>query len=148
TEAPREIRGEFRPIATNVPGVQIGEAFPRLAQMMDRLVVIRSMVGAVESPNGFQCLRGWPQAAPANPGGRPGGGAVVSRLHGPADPSVPPSVGLAARTQHVPWSDSGRPGFLGPSYAPFKLDGEMMTNLRLNGVNAQHLADRRRLLAS
>jgi hypothetical protein len=64
------------------------------------------------------------------------------------DPSVPAAVGLAARTQHMPWSDSGRPGFLGPSYAPFKPDGEMMANLRLNGITNETLADRRRLLAS
>lgn len=45
TEAPREIRGEFSPIATAVPGIQIGECFPKLAAIMDRLVVVRSVVG-------------------------------------------------------------------------------------------------------
>src|SRR6266446_6206057 len=44
TEAPREIRGEFSPIATNVPGIQLGECFPRLARIMDKCVVIRSVV--------------------------------------------------------------------------------------------------------
>src|SRR5438046_656002 len=42
TEAPREIRGEFNPIATSVPGVQIGECFPRLARIMEKCVAIRS----------------------------------------------------------------------------------------------------------
>ena len=45
TQAPREIRGEFNPIATSVPGVQIGELFPRLAGMMEKLVAIRSLIG-------------------------------------------------------------------------------------------------------
>src|SRR5271154_3373507 len=36
TEAPSEIRGEFKPIATNVTGIQIGETFPRIARMMDK----------------------------------------------------------------------------------------------------------------
>ena len=45
TEAPREIRGEFNPIDTAVPGIQIGECFPKLAAIMDRLVVVRSVVG-------------------------------------------------------------------------------------------------------
>ncbi|MCC6418627.1 MAG: DUF1501 domain-containing protein [Gemmataceae bacterium] len=148
TEAPREIRGEFRPIQTSVPGIQIGETFPRLAGLMNRLAVIRSIVGANGSHTGFQCLSGWPQAALANLGGRPSMGAAVAKLQGPVDPSVPPSVGLAGRTQHLPWSDSGRPGFLGTAYAPFKPDGEMMGSLRLNGINARHLGDRRRLLAS
>src|SRR4051812_42155920 len=40
-QAPTEIRGEFRPIATNVPGIQICEHMPRQAQIMDKLVVLR-----------------------------------------------------------------------------------------------------------
>src|SRR5262245_54888218 len=43
-EAPSEYRGEFRPINTNVPGVQICEHLPRQARMMDRLAVVRSIV--------------------------------------------------------------------------------------------------------
>src|SRR6188768_2680990 len=42
-DAPAEIRGEFRPISTNVPGIQITEHLPRLAKMMDRCTIIRSM---------------------------------------------------------------------------------------------------------
>mgnify|MGYP000675223109 CR=1 FL=1 len=41
-EAPREFRGEFRPIETVVPGIQIGEHLPRVAQQMDKLSLIRS----------------------------------------------------------------------------------------------------------
>src|SRR5215472_4803642 len=41
TEAPAEIRGEFKPIATRVPGLQICEVFPRIAAIMDKCVVIR-----------------------------------------------------------------------------------------------------------
>src|SRR5262245_22898567 len=41
--APREVRGEFRPIATRVPGLQIGEHLPRCARVMDRLAVVRSL---------------------------------------------------------------------------------------------------------
>src|SRR5947199_400751 len=46
SDAPAEIRGEFKPIATNVPGIQIGEAFPKIARIMDKCVVVRSVVGA------------------------------------------------------------------------------------------------------
>src|SRR5579859_2276601 len=42
-DAPSEIRGEFKPIATNVPGIQITEHLPRLAKMMDKCTLIRSM---------------------------------------------------------------------------------------------------------
>src|ERR1700719_74242 len=46
TEAPSEIRGEFKPIATKVPGIQIGEVFPKIAGLADKCVFIRSIVGA------------------------------------------------------------------------------------------------------
>src|ERR1700756_2119235 len=44
-EAPRELAGDSRPSATRVPGVRIGEHLPRLAGMMDRLALVRSIVG-------------------------------------------------------------------------------------------------------
>jgi uncharacterized protein (DUF1501 family) len=81
-------------------------------------------------------------------GGRPSLGAVIAKVQGPADPSVPPFVGLSAPTQHMPWSDAGRPGFLGTAYAAFKPDGPGMKNLKLNGITMEALADRRRLLSS
>src|SRR5919201_78641 len=42
-QAPAEYRGEFKPIPTNVPGIQVCEHLPRLARHMDRLALIRSM---------------------------------------------------------------------------------------------------------
>src|SRR5438046_7421931 len=59
TEAPKEIRGEFKPISTSVPGIQIGEVFPKIAGLMDKCVVIRSMVGASGGHDAFQCMHGW-----------------------------------------------------------------------------------------
>ena len=44
-DAPAEIRGEFNPIATSVPGIQICEHLPRMAKVMDKCTIIRSMVG-------------------------------------------------------------------------------------------------------
>jgi hypothetical protein len=113
---------------------------------MDRCVVIRSITGAVDSLTPYQCFTGYPQQSLSTMGGRPAMGAILSRLQGPADPSVPPSVGLAGSTQHAPWGDSGRTGFLGPAYSPFKPDGPMMGNLRLNGITAEQLHDRRALV--
>src|SRR5262249_11549744 len=137
TEAPSEIRGEFKPIATKVPGLQIGETFPRIAGLMDKFAVIRSVVGATGGHDGFQCMTGWNQQSLASMGGRPSLGSVVAKVQGPVDPSVPPFVGLAARTAHVPWSDSGKPGFLGPAYGAFKPDGPGMQNLKLNGISRE-----------
>jgi hypothetical protein len=148
TEAPSEIRGPFKPIPTSVTGIQIGETFPRIAARMHRCVVVRSVVGAAGGHDAFQCMSGWPHQSMRSMGGRPSIGAVTARLQGPVDPSVPPFVGLAARTQHMPWSDSGEAGFLGASYAAFKPDGPGMANLTLRGVNVTQLGDRRKLVKS
>src|SRR3954470_22285118 len=58
-DAPSEIRGEFSPISTNVPGIQICELFQRLAKVMDRCALIRSVVGATDRHDAFQCMTGW-----------------------------------------------------------------------------------------
>ena len=52
-DAPSEIRGEFRPIKTNVPGMEICELFPRLAKMADKFSIVRSIVGAHGAHDGF-----------------------------------------------------------------------------------------------
>lgn len=148
TDAPAEIRGEFKPIKTNVPGIEIGECFPRIARMMDKCVVIRSVVGATGHHYSFQCMTGWDERSLSNLGGRPSLGAGAMRVLGPVDSSVPPFVGLAAPTAHRPWSDPGTAGFLGPNFQPFQPDGPGRANMVLKGVTTEQLADRRQLRAA
>lgn len=148
TEAPKEIRGEFKPISTKIPGIQIGEVFTKIAARMDKCAVIRSIVGAKGGHDAVQCMSGWDANAMRSMGGRPSMGAAAAKALGPVDPSVPPFVGLAKPTRHAPWSDSGTAGFLGPAYAAFKPDGPGMTNLTLKGASLEHLGDRRKLLSS
>jgi hypothetical protein len=148
TEAPKEIRGEFKPIPTNVTGIQIGEVFTQIAARMDKFVPIRSIVGARGGHDAIQCTTGWMPGSLRNLGGRPSIGAVLAKVKGPIDPSVPPFVGLARPTAHRPWSDSGQPGFLGPSYKAFKPDGQGMDDLTLKGISVEQLGDRQRLLKS
>jgi hypothetical protein len=147
TDAPSEIRGEFKPIKTNVPGIEICEVFPRLAGLMDKAAVIRSVVGCRGGHDAYQCMSGWEQNSMKNLGGRPSIGSAVSKLYGPVDPSVPPFIGLAAPTKHGPWAHPGRPGFLGSAYGAFKPDGPGMANMTLNGISIDRLSDRRKLLA-
>jgi hypothetical protein len=147
-DAPDEIRGEFSPISTKVPGFQICEVFPKLASIMDRCAVIRSVVGATDRHDAFQCMTGWTVKDLASLGGHPSLGSVVTKLKGPIEPSVPPFVGLAEPTKEIRWSDSGKPGFLGPAYAPFKPDGEGRQNMVLHGLSLEQLQDRRKLLSS
>ena len=63
-EAPAEIRGEFQPIATNVPGIDICELMPRLAGMTDKLTLIRSLHGFVNDHNTHWCTTGWESHPP------------------------------------------------------------------------------------
>jgi hypothetical protein len=118
-DAPAEIRGDFKPIPTNVPGLDICEHMPRLAQMMDRFTVIRSMIGAGGDHSAGQCLTGYKDQISKVQGGRPSLGSVVSKLQGPISSDVPPFVGLSPRTGEVRWGNPGDPGFLGLSHAPF-----------------------------
>lgn len=144
-DAPAEIRGEFSPIPTAVPGIQICELFPRMARMAKRLTFIRSIVGGVDSHWSLQCLSGRsPREKIA--GGWPSLGSVLSKLEGPAQPGIPPFVGLAPKMGHVPWSDPGKPGFLGPSHGPFNPNGAGRADMMLDQVSLDRLKDRRSLL--
>lgn len=147
-EAPAEIRGEFQSIATNVPGIEFCEHFPRLAKMADKLAVIRTMVGADGSHSSYMCNSGHGDRGPAPQGGWPSLGSVVSRLQGPVDRAVPPFVGLAPRMGHMPWANAGESGFLGKAHAPFKPDGEGMANMQLAGVTLDRLGDRQAVLTA
>jgi hypothetical protein len=71
---------------------------------------------------------------------------VLSKLHGAAHPAMPPFVGLSPKMGHMPWAESGPPGFLGVAHAPFKPDGEGKADMVLNGVTLDRLGDRRALL--
>jgi len=146
-DAPLEIRGEFKPIPTNVPGIQICEHLPRLARMMDRMTLIRSIVGATGGHDAIQCLTGRTNRN-MPPGGWPCMGSVISKLQGPTNKAIPPSFGLSPTMGHMPWADNGSPGFLGPSHAPFKPSGKGKDDMVLNGVTLDRLTDRRALLGS
>ena len=147
-DAPKEIRGEFKPISTNLPGVQICEHMPRLAQMMDKVAIIRSLHGCLDQHCSDMCQSGYPIGGGKRQSGHPSLGSAVSKLQGPVDRAVPPFVGLTIKTRHAPYSNPGMPGFLGHAHAPFQPDGEGMANMRLNGITLDRLADRKSLLGS
>lgn len=147
-DAPSEIRGEFKPIKTNVSGIEITELMPKLAKRMDKVAVIRSMVGADGAHDAFQCLTGRKSRREQPAGGWPSMGSCVSKLLGPQDKAIPAFCGLAPPMGHKPWAETGPSGFLGISHAPFKPSGEGKDDMVLNGVTLDRLADRRALLTS
>jgi hypothetical protein len=137
-EAPKEFRGEFNPIDTNVPGIQICEHLPKLASMMDKLAIVRSLTGLHEEHTPHQTETGWSEQSLRSSGGRPSFGSVVARLHGANNGSAPTFVDLTGHTRH---------GFLGSVYGAFRPDGEGRANLTLNGVTTGRLDDRQQLLS-
>lgn len=144
-DAPVEVRGEFDPIDTNVPGIQISELMPRVAGMMDRFAVIRSLTGAEGRHDAFECCTGHHFRGNQPQGGWPAMGSSLSRLMGPVDPSVPPYVDLSHKMAHDPWNIKG-PGFLGMNHAPFRPDGESMQNITLRDISGERLGSRTSLL--
>jgi len=145
-DAPNEIRGPFAPIKTNVPGIEICEHLPRLAKIMDKLAIIRSMVGARDAHYSFQCMTGHhEQNEPA--GGWPHIGSAVSHFQGPVHPGVPPFVSLCYTTQHRPYNEPGA-GFLGLGNSSFRPTGPSKDDMVLSDITADRLSDRRSLLAS
>ena len=114
-EAPEEIRGLFKPIPTNVNGIQISEHLPKLAQQTDKLCIIRSMTspeaaherGTHYMMTGYQPLPGFAV---------PGYGAVVSKLKEQRS-ALPPYIAVPAPVAY------GGGGFLGASLAPFSPGG-------------------------
>ncbi len=146
-DAPSEIRGEFKPIPTNVPGIEICELFPRLAGMMDKFTIIRSIVGATGGHDSFQCMVGRNNKNQPQ-GGWPCIGSNLSSIEGPVDPSMPPFVGLAPPMGHKEWADAGQSGYLGIAHSPFKPSGPGKADMVLDGVTLDRLSDRKGLLAS
>src|SRR5215471_3332127 len=93
-QAPAEIRGEFGPISTKIPGVQVCEHLPKLAAAADKFVLIRSLVGASNQHDAFQCQSGFDAKNLATVGGRPAMGCIVGKLQATPDDVTPPFVDL------------------------------------------------------
>ena len=151
-DAPAEIRGEFRPIQTNVPGIEICEMFPRMAQMMDKFIPIRSISDADGGHDCYQCMTGFRKGARQPVGGRPSVGSWVSRLHGPVNESVPPNLALMYTTGNRTWGEAGDGGFHGVRHSPFNLVGKTARstadNMVLQGISLERLQDRHTLRRS
>ncbi|HUR45554.1 MAG TPA: DUF1501 domain-containing protein, partial [Candidatus Saccharimonadales bacterium] len=143
---PSEIRGEFRPISTKVPGIQICEHLPLIARITDKIAIVRSMADAIDDHSDFMCMTGRrKQGQP--PGGWPTFGATVSKVLGSTSPAIPSFVGLEPRMQHRPYN-AANPGFLGAAHNSFRPEAEGKGDMVLNGITVDRLADRKSLLTS
>jgi hypothetical protein len=126
-DAPAEVRGEFRPIPTTVPGFQVCERLPRLARVADKLTVVRSLHHEMKNHNsaGYYSLTGH---APPTDDQRlrdtrdlfPAYGSVVSRF-APADGGMPTFVAYPYVIRDGSVTPGQHASFLGKRYDPFFL---------------------------
>ncbi|MCU0879558.1 MAG: DUF1501 domain-containing protein [Pirellulaceae bacterium] len=152
-DAPAEIRGEYSPIKTTVPGMEICELFPKLASMAERFAIIRSIADSDGDHSAFQCMTGRRRSEQPPPGGWPAMGSWVSKLKGSVNPSVPAHTSLMYKTGHGDWGNPGDGGFLGLGHSPFRLvggkgNGMKADNMVLQGVTLDRLHDRDSLRSS
>ena len=139
-DAPAEFRGEFKPIQTNVPGVQICEHFPLQAKMWDKLACIRSIVSVGEHSDTL-VMTGYSDRENRT-AGHPSFGAVVSKLRSGSDVSTPAFISLRGMTRGT------EPGYLGIAHRPFTPNGPGLRDLQLaKGVTEGRLDERKNLLA-
>jgi hypothetical protein len=143
-DAPSEVRGEFKPIPSVVPGVRVGELLPRIARCMDKVALLRSIVGLADEHSSWQNMCGAGMSVSQREM-RPHFGSVVARLQGPVDPLVPPFVDLFPTMQHKPYN-SPHAGRLGRSAAAVKVDGDEVAVMKDLCVPADRLEDRKGLL--
>ena len=121
-DAPSDIRGSFKDIATSVPGIRFSEAVPELAKVADKSAIIRSICHKDPNHGGgnHYLMTGSPTPVPVACGAfvtfHPSMGSVVSWKRGPRD-GIPPYVSMPSVTR------SGGPNFLGGQHAPFVIDG-------------------------
>lgn len=153
-DAPTGIRGEFRQMQTRADGVQICEHLPRMAQVMDRCTIVRSLAHTIPSHGPatvFMTTGNKPTPALQYPAL----GSLATRLL-PAARGVPPYVSFSELRNGA----AGQAGYLGTGYNPFIVEGagapagrgQTAANLRVRGITLptgftlQQLENRDRLL--
>jgi Protein of unknown function (DUF1501) len=147
--APVEVRGEFKPISTNVNGIQIGEHLPKQAAIFDKLSVVRSAFHTNAGHGmGSQWMQtGYQATIEVNDNIYPSTGSVVAKLKGPNDPGVPAYVNLPRKAPF------GNAAYLGASFNPFTPDANpndanfQVRNLKMPGrVSVERLEARKKLV--
>lgn len=148
-EAPAEIRGPFGAISTKVPGLQIGELFPKHAQIADKFSIVRSCCHTNSGHGGGQrwVMTGYNSRSPEFelPHDYPAVGSVVAKMRGPNRYGVPACMAVPPSNLH-----KNSAAYLGAAYNPLQL----YSNGRLSGLNLDsvvkpaRLADRRQLRES
>ncbi len=156
-DAPDNIRGEFQPISTNVAGLQIGEHLPKMAEVMDKVTLVRSLTHSIAA-HGVAAQWMFTGHAPTPVLRYPHMGSLAARLL-PTEKGVPPFVRFGGDGNTPPVRPGG---YLGPAFNPFSAEvpsgpgGKAVTpnSVQLRGVTLpssfplEELENRERLLAN
>jgi len=121
--APSEIRGDFEPIATSTPGIQVSDVIPRIARVTDKLAILRSLTHTdADHGRGFHVMMTGKKAGAGDFNGNqnnnqhPCLGSMVAKLGKTG--ALPPYISIPN------FLNSGGPSFLGASYGPFVIDAD------------------------
>jgi len=148
-DAPSEFRGEFKAIATNLPGIRLGEHFPRQAQIVDKLAILRSLNHTTSDHSGGMhwVMTGYPSSdATPRSNERPSSGSIVARTLGARQPGMPAYVGVPRSPRF------GQAAYLGAGFNPFTIEGDPNRSARVPNLDPpadltlDRLDDRRELL--
>jgi hypothetical protein len=144
-DAPQEIRGPYRTIATSVPGIRVCEHLPLQARLMDKMTILRAVDCRASDHTPITMQAGNPLARRSNDGrdggGYPSMGSVAARFRGSNNSPMPAFVGLANSWRADVWGA----GHMGNLYEPVKGD-ELPGRLALpEGLNVPRLQERTEL---
>ena len=164
-DAPSNIRGEFKAIKTKVDGIQVSETMPMLADVMDKITLIRSMS---YTPAGlfnhtaaiYQMMTGWApdkvspsgQLEPPSPRDFPHMGCQIARMLPPEGPMLPFVEMPRPLQESNVIGKGGAAGFLGKAFDPYRLYQDPNKDIRLDDltlrpeVSPERLKDRFTLL--
>lgn len=147
-DAPVEYRGEFRPIRTNVPGVNVCELLPHHARIADKFSIVRG-IRTHGNHDPTELLTGIPAAASGQIGSlrRPAIGCVVSKIRGTEGP-IPPYVSVSSHKLLGSYDDPEEPAYLGPAHRPISMGGQVREDLELRPEFRSRFGDRRKLLGA
>src|SRR5437867_1418470 len=140
-EAPAEIRGEFRPIKTNVPDMRISELLPRQAKLADKFAVVRSATWEEPDHQRIEIFTGFPKRQR-----RPSFGSYISRLAQRRQTALPKFVSLKGDDQEI--AEAEQPLWVGAQHRAFVPNNQGLRSLELSRqVDLSRLKSRKELLA-
>ena len=164
-DAPSNVRGEFKPIKSNVPGIWLSETMPKLARQMDKATLIRSLS---YTPAGlfnhtaaiYQMMTGYTpdrvspsgQLEPPSPSDFPHAGSQISRMRPPETPMLPFVMLPRPLQESNVIGKGGTAGFLGPAFDPYYFYQDPNSDIKLDDltlrkdVSKERLSRRARLL--